>query len=228
MRHPRAHRGALVCATAGSLTFRLRVTGRAAHASYRLDGVSAIDRYWPVHRALREFEQRLNSRVEHPLMRGLELPYPVSVGRLTCGDWASTVPDELICEGRLGVPIGRDVDALQEEFAAAMRKVGAELTFSGGRFAPAQTPPAHPFVDTLQRQIIAVTGGPAPVTGVPYGTDLRQYAAHGVPAVLYGPGTIDQAHAVDEHVVLADVARCAHVLAQVASVFGTAADDRAE
>ena len=42
----------VVCAQAGALTFRGVVHGRAAHAAHRLEGVSAIDRYVAVHRAL--------------------------------------------------------------------------------------------------------------------------------------------------------------------------------
>ena len=39
----------VVCAQAGALTFEGVVPGVAAHAAHRLEGVSAIDRYLPVH-----------------------------------------------------------------------------------------------------------------------------------------------------------------------------------
>src|SRR3954453_4385180 len=76
----------VVCAQAGALTFRGTGRGRAAHAAERLAGRSAIDAYVPIHAALAEPERRLNEHVEHPLMRELPLPYPVSVGRLDAGD----------------------------------------------------------------------------------------------------------------------------------------------
>src|SRR4051812_25007363 len=41
----------VVCAQAGALTFEGTVSGVAAHAAHRLEGVSAIDRYLPVHTA---------------------------------------------------------------------------------------------------------------------------------------------------------------------------------
>src|SRR3954469_13194882 len=95
---------AVACAQAGALTFTGVVPGVSAHAAKRLEGVSAIDRYIPVHSALVELERELNSDVANPLMAALELPYPVSVGRIDGGIWSSSVPDRLAFEGRVGVP----------------------------------------------------------------------------------------------------------------------------
>src|SRR4051812_36090219 len=49
----------VVCAQAGALTFKAVVKGRAAHAAERLAGVSAVDRYVPVHQALHAHEQTI-------------------------------------------------------------------------------------------------------------------------------------------------------------------------
>src|SRR3954464_5276049 len=96
----------VVCAQAGALTFEGVVHGVAAHAAHRLEGVSAIDRYVPIHAALAAHERALNHDVAHPLMRGLELPYPLLVGRLEAGEWSSSVPDRLVFEGRAPVRVG--------------------------------------------------------------------------------------------------------------------------
>src|SRR4051812_5956530 len=76
----------VVCAQAGALTFKGVVRGKAAHAAERLAGVSAIDRYVPLHQALHEHERNVNAAVAHPLMRELELPYPLLVGRVNAGE----------------------------------------------------------------------------------------------------------------------------------------------
>jgi acetylornithine deacetylase len=217
---------AIVCATAGALTWTMRITGRAAHASRRRDGVSALDRYIPVHAALATFEDRLNATIDHPLMRRLELPYPLSVGRLSTGDWSSTVPDELVCEGRLGVPIGSDPAVLRAEFEAIVQAAAdaagppPEVCWTGGQFAPAETSTDHPLVGVLQDAVTSVTGHPAPLTGVPYGTDMRQYVERGIPTVLYGPGSIDEAHATDESVPLTEVVTATRVLTRLVDTFG--------
>src|SRR3954451_19869145 len=96
----------VVCAQAGALTFRGVIRGRSAHAAERLSGCSAIDRYVRVHLAFAEHEHAVNANIAHPLMRELELAYPLLIGRVQGGDWSSQVPDRLEFEGRLGVPVG--------------------------------------------------------------------------------------------------------------------------
>ena len=105
----------------GALTFVGTVRGRSAHAAVRLEGVSALDRYVPIHRALAEHERRVNADVAHPLMRALPLPYPLLVGRLETGRWSSQVPDALRFEGRLGVRVGEPVEDARAALEAAGR-----------------------------------------------------------------------------------------------------------
>ena len=75
----------IVANNSGALTFKGVVTGKAAHAAERLSGVSAIDKYMAVHAALNAHEITVNTNVAHPLMRELELPYPLVVGKLRAG-----------------------------------------------------------------------------------------------------------------------------------------------
>ena len=48
----------IIPANSGALTFRLRVRGEATHAARRTDGVSAIEKFWPVWQALQALERR--------------------------------------------------------------------------------------------------------------------------------------------------------------------------
>ena len=212
--------GALVPACAGALTFRLTVPGRSVHASARLEGVDAVDKYLLVHAALRELEARRN-RDAHPLMARYALPYPLSVGTLRAGDWASTVPEALVAEGRLGVALGEPVEHARAELESAVATVCASdpwlalnpvrVTWWGGQFAPGQVDD-----DALVAQLVSgaharVHGSRPQVHGAPYGSDQRLLTGlGGVPAVHYGPGDVRQAHAPDESVPvqeLVDVTR---------------------
>ncbi len=220
---PEPTAGAVVCAQAGALTWRLRVTGTSAHACCRLDGTSALTRFLPVPDALVALEGRLNEGVTHALMAQLPLPYPLSIGVLRCGEWSSTVPDELLCEGRLGVPLGSSLADARASFeaavCAAMDTAGAppQITWTGGQFGPADLPTSHPLVGAVRAAARDVLGGdPPPVVGVPYGSDMHQFLERGIPAVLYGPGAIADAHRVDESVAISDLTASARVLARVA------------
>src|SRR6185369_3167385 len=80
----------IVIAHAGAITFRLTVPGRAAHASVRREGVSALDNLQTLVRALRADEEARNSAETDPLMTVLGLPYATIIGKVSGGEWAST------------------------------------------------------------------------------------------------------------------------------------------
>lgn len=213
----------VVCAQAGALTFRCVIPGRAAHAATRLEGCSAIDRYVRVHAALHELERRINADVAHPIMRRLELPYPLLVGRISGGEWSSSVPDRVECEGRLGLPVGADPAAAR---AALEQAVGgalddgeapAEIHWTGGAFLPGETPADHPWVDAVAGAVEAERGRPPARVGVPYGADMRLFTARGIPCVMAGTGGIERAHAVDEWAATDELIALARVVVRLLS-----------
>ncbi|WP_169731076.1 ArgE/DapE family deacylase [Lentzea kentuckyensis] len=207
--------GALMIANAGALTFRIEVPGRATHGSTRYAGVSAIDAYLPIHHALARLEARRNAAAD-PLMAGYPVPYPLSVGTVQAGDWASTVPDLLVAEGRLGVQLGEDPaqaraeleDCVAEACAADpwLRANPATVTWPGGQFASGRLPAGHPLADLVGAAHADVTGGPRPAErGAPYGSDLRLYAGAGIPTLQYGPGDVRLAHSPQEQVRVSEI-----------------------
>ena len=201
----------VVVAQAGALTFQGTVAGRSAHAALRLEGDSAIDRFVDeVVPALRAHERALNADVAHPAMRMLELPYPLSVGRLRAGEWSSSVPDELVFEGRLGVRVGESPAAAR---AALEERLGLELAWTGGAFASGETPSGHPWVDRVAAAVEAETGRTPGRVGVPYGADMRLFTARGIPAVMVGTSGIELAHSDHEHVSVAELAALARIIA---------------
>jgi acetylornithine deacetylase len=218
---------AVVCAQAGALTFRGVVPGRTAHAAMRLEGCSAIDRYVAVHAALAALERSLNADVEHPLMREMELPYPLLVGRVDAGRWSSQVPDRLEFEGRLGVPIGGDVAAARAQLEAVVAaalddgEAPAEITWEGGSFAPAATAPDHPWVAGVAAAYADELGREVRRGGVPYGADMRHFTARGIPCTMAGTPGLELAHAVDERLPLADLTALARAMVRVLARAGT-------
>jgi acetylornithine deacetylase len=217
----------VVCAQAGALTFAGVVEGVAAHAAHRLEGVSAIDRYVAVHAALAGHERAINDGVEHPLMRRLDLPYPLVVGRLSAGEWSSSVPDRLVFEGRAPVRVGESPAAARaavEAAVAAADPAGAvRVTWPGGQFASGETDPGHAFAAAVRAALAAELEREAAVAGVPWGADMRLWCAHGIPCVMAGPPGIELAHAVDERVRVRDLVTAARAMARVAWAFSAGA-----
>ena len=158
---------AIVTANAGALTFRLEVAGRAAHAAIRDQGVSAVEVFADVHAELREFEAERQKDAD-PRFGDAPYPYGLSIGRVQAGDWASSVPDKLIAEGRYGVRLGEPVAVAQAAFEERLAAICAghpwlaehpvRITWTGGAFASGELPAGHPLLPTV-REAVADAGG---------------------------------------------------------------------
>ncbi|HUR08626.1 MAG TPA: ArgE/DapE family deacylase [Nonomuraea sp.] len=212
--------GAVITANAGALTFRMEVAGRAAHAATRYEGVNAVEVFWPVFEAIRRLEAERNRDVP-ALFGGNALPYPIEIGTVRAGDWASSVPDLLVAEGRMGVRLDEDPAAARAAFEAAVLSVAhpwlrdhpPAITWPGGQFASGRLPEAHPLLAEVAGAIADTTGTRPIETAAPYGSDLRLYAAGGIPALHYGPGDVRYAHAPREQVELRELREVTRALA---------------
>jgi acetylornithine deacetylase len=214
----------IVVAHAGAITFRLTVPGRAAHASQRREGISALDNLFTIVQALEADEAERCAAETDPLMTVLGLPYPTIVGIVSGGEWASTVLDRVVADGRYGVKLGQTpADAaaeLRRAIDAAnaadpyLRERPAIVEIVGGQFGSARIRSDHPLPVGLAETVAAVTGRTPALLGEPYGADMRLFIDEaGTPCVIFGPGDVRVAHSADEHVPLAEVEACARVLA---------------
>jgi acetylornithine deacetylase len=214
----------VVVAHAGAITFRLTVPGRAAHASQRREGVSALDKLLLVLAGLDADETSRNAAETDPLMTALGLPYPTIVGIVHGGEWASTVLDRVVADGRYGVRLGQSPADAAADLRRAIDAVNASDTFLrehpatveivGGQFGSGRVPSDHPLPAGLAAIAERVTGRRPSLLGEPYGADMRLFINEGnTPCVIYGPGDVKVAHSADEHVPLDEVETCAKVLA---------------
>jgi acetylornithine deacetylase len=212
--------GTVIAAAAGALTFRIEVAGRAAHGATRYEGVNALEVFWPVFEAIRRLEADRN-RDPDPIFDGNPLPYPIEVGTVRAGDWASSVPDLLVAEGRLGVRLDEDPAEARLALEGAIAGIGhpwlrehpPAVTWPGGQFASGRLPAGHELLDQVAAAVADVTGTRPAETAAPYGSDLRLYAAGGIPALHYGPGDVRLAHAPREQVDLRELRDVTRALA---------------
>ena len=222
---PEPTRLEVVVAHAGAITFTLDVPGKAAHASTRREGVSALDKVMVMLDALADDECSRNEAETNPLMQALGLPYPTIVGKVNGGDWASTVLDRVVIEGRYGVKLGQSPDEAANELGRALFTAWDQdeflssfllrLDITGGRFGSGEIASDHVLPLGLADAARRVTGRRPSSIGVPYGADMRLFVNEGqTPCVMYGPGDVRRAHAADEYVPLEEVVTCARVLAE--------------
>jgi acetylornithine deacetylase len=222
---PEPTAGDVVTANAGALTFRLEVVGLAAHGAHRDQGVSAVEKFTTVHAGLRAFEAE-RQRDADPRFAGARFPYGLSIGRVQAGDWASSVPDRLVAEGRYGVRLGEPLDEAKAAFAARLHDICAadpwltdhpvRLTWVGGAFASGHLPAGSPLLPDMQQAVADTGAGRPPERALPGGSDLRQYAAAGIPTLHYGPGDLQLAHGPQERVDVQDLTTAARAFALLA------------
>ncbi|NUP61605.1 MAG: M20/M25/M40 family metallo-hydrolase, partial [Nonomuraea sp.] len=86
----------------------------------------------------------------------------------------------------------------------------------GGECASGRLPAGHALLDEVDRAVADVAGRTPPQTAAPYGSDLRLYAAGGIPTLHYGPGDVRFAHAPREQVELAELREVTRALALLA------------
>lgn len=213
-------------ANGGSLTFRLHIAGQATHASRRTSGVSAIEKFMPIFDAVRRLEVARNA-APHPLMAHWDIAYPIEIGMVRSGAWASTVPERLTAEGRYGVALEESVadartafeDAIAQACAddAWLREHPVEIEWWGGQFAPGLTPADSGIIATVRRAHRSVSSYEPRTWGSPYGSDLRLMTGiGGVPTLHYGPGNARTAHSPNEYVEIEEVLTATRALAVVA------------
>ncbi len=217
----------LIPAQAGALSFRLRISGRSAHASVRYEGVSAVEKFAVVEARLRQLERSLNQHV-HRLFTDYPIAYALSIGRVRAGSWSSTVPDDLECEGRVGVPVGMASAEVRRQFAAAIADASQrdpwlgehppQVEWYGGQFDAVEVDPDLPAFAALQAAHAQEFGVPPELVGAPYGSDMRLLVHEAeTPAILYGPGDIRQAHATDEWIAVDEIVQAARVVTAAAA-----------
>jgi acetylornithine deacetylase len=210
----------------GALTFRVKVAGRAMHACMKPYGVSAIEKFYLLLQAVQDLERKRHIEYKNPLYEDPNNVAPVNFGTIRAGEWPSTVPDELLVEGRFGVLPGESTEAARQSMAAALSAAAAsdpwlkdhppELEWFEGQFESGQTPQDSPIVRAISESHARIFGDAPALQGVTYGSDLRLFTNHGdTPAVLYGPGNIFDAHTVNEHVDLEEVLASTRVLAYI-------------
>jgi acetylornithine deacetylase len=189
----------VVVAHRGAARWMIRTTGRACHSSDPSRGENAIYKMARVLAGLEEYAGLLGERVTpHPLCG----PATLSVGVISGGVSVNTVPDECLIEiDRRCVP-GEDGQAAIDAVGQYLRET-LDVDFEmlppwciGPTLADDDN---GPIADELLGHVAAVAGSREKI-GVPYGTHASRFAGSGVPSVVFGPGSIAQAHTKDEWV----------------------------
>ncbi len=196
----------VVVAHQGMVRWRCHASGRAAHSSRPDEGVNAIYAISRVAQAIESYANELASRAEHPLCGRSA----VCVTTIEGGVGINTVPD------RATISIDRRIgpgESPEAAFADLVRYVAEHANVRLGRLdhdppfmqssglSDANNGPLAARLVQLVRQL----DRESELVGAPFGTDAAAIGANGVSTVVFGPGSVGQAHTVDEYIAVSEL-----------------------
>ncbi len=194
----------------GNVRWQIVTRGRAAHGSRPWTGESALYRMADVLRFLRDQVAPERQARTHALVGSAAF----NAGLIVGGAAINIVPDRCLLSVEMRILPGEDPGVeMAAVNGAVARAVGAEhLEFLPpvALNHPLHTPETDPLVSAFRTTLPAFHLDATP-GGVSFGSDANRLAAVNIPCVLFGPGSIAQAHTRDEWVDIREVAVAARV-----------------
>ena len=207
---------AMVVAHKGIAVYRCRVHGKSAHSSLIAQGVNAISYASRLVGYVDTLAEELSTR-NGALEDGDEIftvPYStLSVGTIHGGTATNIVPN--LCEFTFdyrNLPHMTQEDVLapiQAKIAELNSQMQARAPETGIELMQEESVPAMTDNDSAELQsLIAALTGDDERHKVAYATEGGQFTNAGIPTIICGPGSIEQAHKADEYVELNEIVRC--------------------
>jgi acetylornithine deacetylase len=196
----------------GVYRYRCCVRGKEAHSSLTPSSVNAIEMAARVVGRIRDMAETLER--EEPRYAGFDVPFSTaSVGQFHGGIADNVVPRDAEFRYEFRDLPTADARALQAQVVdyarslqPAMQRVAPEAGFSFDTICEIPS-----FLgseqDPVTQLALRLSGEPR-TTNVAFGTEAGIFKGAGIPTVVCGPGSINQAHQPDEYVSLEQLARC--------------------
>jgi acetylornithine deacetylase len=210
------------CASRGGCRFEITCLGTAVHGTVKWLGQDAIAAMRRVLDALASLEAKWNDRQAEPLFSSYPIARPITVDSAHGGQWQGMVCDRCTCAGYLEVLPGDDLVEWQAAFGKQLLEILADSGKDLGRvsvefseiYGGHRTQPDQPLCICAQETVRSVaqdmpaaerwTAWSAFNSGCEAG--LRAALKH-TPTLVWGPGSLAQAHAVDEYIEWSSVER---------------------
>lgn len=191
----------------------LRFRGRAAHGSRPDRGVDAIRQAGRFLALLDRYDEQLQGRPEHPLLGHGS----VHAGTIRGGSAPSVYPEEcrLVLErrtlpGETAERVRAEVEALVADLPGGPREAEVEVA-DGLIRPPGETDGDGPLARGL-RDAAREEGVETPVAGMTAWVEAAFLLQAGIPAVTFGPGSIEEAHGPDESVPVEEIEAATRIL----------------
>ena len=212
-------------ANKGFTWFEVEVRGRAAHGSRPELGRDAIRDAGRILAALDRYELRLASQEPHPLLgRG-----SIHAGTIRGGTAPPVYPDrcDLVLEARL-LP-GESPDEALERFRGIVSEIARDrpldVEVRQGLSRPGSEIAQDHSLVRLVESALKEEGIEPRISGMTAWVESAWLTEAGIPALCFGPGSLDVAHTADESIPVSELESAVRVLGRVLrSAFSREAD----
>ncbi len=201
----------LVVAHKGMVRFRVVTAGKAAHSSMPWDGDNAIERMVDVVGHIRGTLMPEVARMSHPLVG----PATMAITLIQGGTAINVVPDRCSIDVDRRTLPGEDPEAIWRRYKQdleALPQGHVEVVEPLLLDHAMETDPESPVVRALAAEVRR-SGREPRIAGVNYGTDGSKIALGGTPTVVFGPGSIQQAHQAVEFINLEELVAASTIVA---------------
>ena len=199
----------------GVMAVTCTVRGRSAHASRPGQGVNAITRAMALMEKIRQLNEKLASVPASSCGHG-----SIEATMISGGSKVNVIPD--VCRFSLDrrLALGETQEACLaqlEDCARAMRlkMPDFECSFEVTAFSPPhEVQIDHPFVLAARAAVESITQEACPPCAFPATCEAGHFAGRlKCPVIILGPGSIREAHTVDEFVEASELTACARIYA---------------
>lgn len=201
-----------VVASKGLIRWVIETTGKAAHSAKPHIGVNAITSMVQVLQALENDSVELSTR-SHPLLGNATC----NVGVIRGGVQVNLVPascqvevDRRLLPGETSECVLQHYQAVLDQVMQMHPQVQAIMHPPMLTDLPLETPVECLPVRAML-QVLSDLGCHREPAGMPFGSDASKFGALGIPSLIFGPGSIDQAHSANEFVDCQQVLTCQQV-----------------
>ncbi len=197
----------------GYASYFIRTQGLACHGSAPEKGVNAIYKMGRVLPRLEAYADQLRAQTNHPQLG----PAAFNAGVVSGGSLTNTVPEhcELLAERRI-LPGETPAQVLTEiqEAAGELAEVSERSWMDAGWLDE-----NHPFVATAAAALTHVLGGKPEIGPFGAGTESSYFSVQcGIPTLIIGPGSLEQAHKTDECVPVKQLCEAVKAYALIAKM----------
>ena len=208
--------GVIWNANRGAISLRAIMRGKPAHVGRQFEGVNAFERALPAIARLIDIKKEVERRETEQNIAPVAARKSILMlgGRVEGGTNFNVTPDYFSFTVERRINPEENLEEEKRRLLEALQGFEIETLQEGAATATSERDPISVI---LSRNIALLTGKEPAFEMCPGLLETRFYAAHGIPALAYGPGLLSVSHGPNEFVPIRNIALCATIYALTAA-----------